>query len=54
MKVADTCFAVLVTLMFVGASHADGGLPYDQKKDVVYAEAHGTGLLMDVFTPTRF
>ena len=26
-------------------------LPYEQKVDVVYGEAHGTGLLMDVFTP---
>jgi acetyl esterase/lipase len=26
-------------------------LPYEQKKDVVYGEVHGTGLLMDVFTP---
>jgi acetyl esterase/lipase len=26
-------------------------LPYDQKVDVVYGEVHGTGLLMDVFTP---
>jgi acetyl esterase/lipase len=25
--------------------------PYDQKVDVVYGEVHGTGLLMDVFTP---
>ena len=25
--------------------------PYDQKMDVVYGEAHGTGLLMDIFTP---
>jgi acetyl esterase/lipase len=25
--------------------------PYDQKIDVVYGEVHGTGLLMDVFTP---
>ena len=41
-----------VTLMVLGVSHADDGLPYEQKKDVVYAEAHGTGLLMDVFTPT--
>jgi len=24
---------------------------YDQKMDVVYGEVHGTGLLMDVFTP---
>ena len=26
--------------------------PYVQKQDVVYGEVHGTGLLMDVFTPT--
>src|ERR1035441_5011204 len=26
-------------------------LPYEQKIDVVYGEVHGTGLLMDVFTP---
>ncbi len=25
--------------------------PYDQKKDLVYGEVHGTGLLMDVFVP---
>ena len=25
--------------------------PYNQKMDVVYGEVHGTGLLMDVFTP---
>ena len=52
MRFADACFAAVVTLVVVGASHADGGLPYQQKQDVVYAEAHGTGLLMDVFTPT--
>jgi acetyl esterase/lipase len=27
------------------------GQPFDQKIDVVYGEVHGTGLLMDVFTP---
>lgn len=31
--------------------HADDALPYRQAKDVVYGEVHGTGLLMDVFTP---
>lgn len=34
-----------------GAAQDSGGLPYDQKVDVVYGEVHGTGLLMDVFTP---
>ncbi len=52
MRFAAACFASFVTLMVLGVSHADDGLPYEQKKDVVYAEAHGTGLLMDVFTPT--
>jgi acetyl esterase/lipase len=52
MSIADVCSAVVVTLTVFGVSHADDRLPYDQKKDVVYAEAHGTGLLMDVFTPT--
>jgi len=28
-----------------------GPVPYDQKIDAVYGEVHGTGLLMDVFTP---
>ena len=27
-------------------------IPFSQREDVVYAEAHGVGLLMDVFTPT--
>ena len=51
MRCAEACFAAVVATMFVGVSRADDGLPYEQKKDVVYAEAHGTGLLMDVFTP---
>jgi acetyl esterase/lipase len=43
----------LVTLaatLAVSAQDAPS-LPYDQKMDVVYGEVHGTGLLMDVFTP---
>lgn len=32
-------------------ARADDGLPYDQRKDILYGEAHGAGLLMDVFTP---
>jgi len=32
-------------------THAEESLPYRQAKDVVYGEIHGTGLLMDVFTP---
>ncbi len=32
-------------------SFAADGPSYEQKRDVVYGEVHGTGLLMDVFTP---
>ncbi len=52
MRFAVACFAAFVTLLVPGAAHAENGLPYEQKKDVVYAEVHGTGLLMDVFTPS--
>ncbi len=34
------------------SSYASEPVPYTQKQDVVFAEIHGTGLLMDVFTPT--
>jgi len=33
------------------AAQDSSALPYEQKQDVVYGEVHGTGLLMDVFTP---
>ncbi len=43
-------------LVFTVATATKGqetsSLPYTQKMDVVYGEVHGTGLLMDVFTPT--
>jgi acetyl esterase/lipase len=52
MKFAESCLAAVVVIVCLGvSSRADDGPPYEQKKDVVYAEAHGTGLLMDVFTP---
>lgn len=43
---------VFALCLSVTATFAQGGLPYEQRKDVVYGEVHGTGLLMDVFTPT--
>ena len=39
------------SLLIAAAAFADDGAPYEQRKDVVYAEVHGTGLLMDIFTP---
>lgn len=48
-----TVISSWLTLMAaVGTVAQDSSaLPYDQKVDVVYGEVHGTGLLMDVFTP---
>jgi acetyl esterase/lipase len=45
--------SLLLTLVAAPAVPAQdsSSLPYDQKMDVVYGEVHGTGLLMDVFTP---
>ena len=39
------------SLLIATAACADNEAPYEQRKDVVYAEVHGTGLLMDIFTP---
>ena len=41
---------ILVTTLAIAAEDSSA-FPYDQKIDVVYGEVHGTGLLMDVFTP---
>jgi acetyl esterase/lipase len=44
--------ALVVTLpLLASLVQADDGLPYVQRKDVVFSEVHGTGLLMDIFTP---
>jgi acetyl esterase/lipase len=43
---------LLVTVSMTTLVHADDSLPYRQQKNVVYGEAHGVGLIMDVFTPT--
>ena len=48
LAVLTLCF----TMIGAAVSAQDSTpLPYDQKQDVVYGEVHGTGLLMDVFTP---
>jgi predicted esterase len=47
--------ALFLTSPLIGpagmCAEAGSSLPYEQKMDVVYGEVHGTGLLMDVFTP---
>src|SRR5512140_1509266 len=43
--------ALSATLLVALGLTAQEITPYNQKNDVVYGEVHGTGLLMDVFTP---
>lgn len=52
MKARVVRIAMIVLFPIAAAALANDGLPYEQKQDVVYGEVHGTGLLMDVFTPT--
>ena len=51
MRLSSSSAVALMVLALAGTARAADRLPYEQKQDVVYAEAHGTGLLMDVFTP---
>jgi acetyl esterase/lipase len=44
---------VMFLACLVTMAQDTSSLPYDQKMDVVYGEVHGTGLLMDVFTPKQ-
>ena len=44
--------ALLVHATVVDGLAAEPDSPFQQKQDLVYGEVHGTGLLMDVFTPT--
>lgn len=43
--------AVLVLLAQAALMGAPAGLPFDHTQNVVYGEAHGIGLVMDVFVP---
>ena len=45
--------ALFITLAVAARALAEesSSPPYEQKIDVVYGEVHGTGLLMDIFTP---
>ncbi|QDT94595.1 prolyl oligopeptidase family serine peptidase [Gimesia aquarii] len=43
-------FLLTLSIKTVTANEASN-LPYQQQKNVVYAEVHGVGLLLDIFTP---
>lgn len=49
LAILTLCLPLMLTLSTVAQDSSS--LPYNQKIDVVYGEVHGTGLLMDVFTP---
>ena len=54
MKTIKICVrfaSVLFLACAVAMAQETSSPPYDQKVDVVFGEVHGTGLLMDVFTP---
>lgn len=46
-----TSLTLILTAQLNTPAQESSGQPFDQKIDVVYGEVHGTGLLMDVFTP---
>ncbi len=50
LTILGTLRLALAGPLAVSAQQA-ASLPYDQKVDVVYGEVHGTGLLMDIFSP---
>lgn len=50
MRTAPVLTYVVALLALTTRAHADD-IPYLQRKDVVFSEVHGTGLLMDIFTP---
>ena len=53
MKSSLTCVVLFVLAMScAGAATADAAEIYDQKVNLVYGEAHGVGLVMDIFVPT--
>lgn len=46
-------FGLVFGLCRPALGQADSVRPFQRQEDVVYGEAHGTGLLMDVFTPNE-
>ena len=52
-EAASCLAAVLWASLAIGTSRAaESASLYQRQTDVVYAEAHGVGLLMDIFAPT--
>jgi acetyl esterase/lipase len=52
MNARMAVFSLSLIILAIRGGQAADTLPYEQKQDVVFAEVHGTGLLMDIFLPT--
>jgi acetyl esterase/lipase len=51
IKIQVFAAGLMLLARFTAAADETSSLTYDQQMDAVYGEVHGTGLLMDVFTP---
>lgn len=51
MASSPVLVAALASVAIIGPATGLVAQVYDHRKDVVFAEAHGTGLLMDIFVP---
>jgi acetyl esterase/lipase len=52
MRTSRICCLELLAVALISGTGFAQDAPFTQRENVVYAEAHGVGLLMDVFTPT--
>jgi acetyl esterase/lipase len=52
-KILRLSSVLILAFLLPATAQEPAAIPYAQKIDVVYGEVHGTGLLMDVFTPTQ-
>ena len=50
MRITPQIVVFVIALCLANGSFAD--VPYTQHENIVFAEVHGTGLLLDVFVPT--
>jgi acetyl esterase/lipase len=52
MRTSRICCLELLAVALISGTGFAQDAPFTQRENVVYAEAHGVGLLMDIFTPT--
>jgi acetyl esterase/lipase len=52
MRFHSISFLIVLSGALVSRSASAEEIPFTQRENIVFAESHGVGLLMDVFTPT--